>query len=200
MTALRPSPRPLSHPPTRPWMAAAMSIIAALVLASAAPAHALKPFGASGSALQGRYRALVVWVQDYEHWTRLSAPKKDAERIARALTDKYLFAPEDVELLGNPTQAELFKAVKSIATKAKAEDSVLIVFAGHGFLDLLNPASLEAVTGCKLEPMLGTAPAGARFQFERLGYFAADPDGRPGAPVFNRTVSLKETWIKSRGN
>ena len=72
--------------------------------------------------------------------------------------------------------------------------------AGHGFLDLLNPASLEAVTGCKLEPMLGTAPAGARFQFERLGYFAADPDGRPGAPVFNRTVSLKETWIKSRGN
>ncbi len=70
--------------------------------------------------------------------------------------------------------------------------------AGQQFLDLLNPASLEAVPGCKLEPMLGTAPAGARFQFERLGYFAADPDGRPGAPVFNRTVSLKETWTKSR--
>ncbi|HUU35409.1 MAG TPA: glutamine--tRNA ligase/YqeY domain fusion protein, partial [Vicinamibacterales bacterium] len=47
---------------------------------------------------------------------------------------------------------------------------------GQQFLDLLNPASLDAVSGCKLEPMLGQAPAGARFQFERLGYFAADPD------------------------
>ncbi len=70
--------------------------------------------------------------------------------------------------------------------------------AGQQFLDLLNPNSLEAVMGCKLEPMLGQAPAGARFQFERLGYFAADPDGRPGAPVFNRTVSLKEAWTKAR--
>ena len=49
---------------------------------------------------------------------------------------------------------------------------------------------------CKLEPSLAAAPAGARFQFERLGYFAADPDSRPGSPVFNRTVSLKDTWAK----
>ena len=65
---------------------------------------------------------------------------------------------------------------------------------------LLNPGSLEAVTGCKIEPMLGTAVAGSRYQFERLGYFAVDPDSKPGAPVFNRTVSLKDTWAKVAGH
>jgi len=59
---------------------------------------------------------------------------------------------------------------------------------------LLNPASLEVVKGCKVEPMLGSAAQGARYQFERLGYFAADPESRPGAPVFNRTVSLKDSF------
>ena len=59
---------------------------------------------------------------------------------------------------------------------------------------LLNPASLEVVTGCKVEPMLGSATPGARYQFERLGYFAADPASRVGAPVFNRTVSLKDSF------
>jgi glutaminyl-tRNA synthetase len=59
----------------------------------------------------------------------------------------------------------------------------------------LNPHSLQVLTGCKLEPSLGKARAG-RYQFERLGYFAVDPDSRPGAPVFNRTVTLKDTWAK----
>ncbi len=64
----------------------------------------------------------------------------------------------------------------------------------------LNPHSLQVLTACKLEPSLGQAPAG-RYQFERLGYFALDPDSRPGAPVFNRTVTLKDTWarIEARG-
>jgi len=61
---------------------------------------------------------------------------------------------------------------------------------------LINPASLEVVTGCLLEPMLADAPAGARYQFERLGYFCADAESRPGAPVFNRTVSLKDSWAR----
>ena len=65
---------------------------------------------------------------------------------------------------------------------------------------LLNPGSLEAVQGCKVEPMLAAAAVGTRFQFERLGYFAVDPDRRPGAPVFNRTVSLKDTWAKVAGH
>src|SRR5687768_5895870 len=55
------------------------------------------------------------------------------------------------------------------------------------FTQYLNPASLDVVKDCKVEPMLADAPAGSRFQFERLGYFVVDPDARPGAPVFNRT-------------
>ncbi len=61
---------------------------------------------------------------------------------------------------------------------------------------LLNPASLEVLGACKLEPSLANVPAGYRVQFERLGYFCADADTRPGAPVFNRTVALKDTWAK----
>jgi glutaminyl-tRNA synthetase len=59
----------------------------------------------------------------------------------------------------------------------------------------LNPHSLERVIG-KIEPSLADAPVGARYQFERTGYFAVDPDSRPGAPVFNRTVTLKDTWAR----
>ena len=68
---------------------------------------------------------------------------------------------------------------------------------GKTFLDFINPESLKVLSGCKVEPMLGMAAPGARFQFERMGYFCADiKDSRPGAPVFNRTVTLKDTWAK----
>ena len=60
----------------------------------------------------------------------------------------------------------------------------------------LNPHSLEILTGCKVEPGVAQAHAGDRFQFERLGYFCVDPDSRPGALVFNRTVGLKDVWAK----
>jgi glutaminyl-tRNA synthetase len=60
----------------------------------------------------------------------------------------------------------------------------------------LNPGSEEQLTGCRLEPELAAAGPGARFQFERLGYFCADPDSRPGRPVFNRTVTLRDTWAR----
>jgi glutaminyl-tRNA synthetase len=60
----------------------------------------------------------------------------------------------------------------------------------------LNPASLEAVTGCKLEPSLAGAAPGTRYQFERLGYFCVDPDSRATSLVFNRTVSLKDSWAR----
>jgi glutaminyl-tRNA synthetase len=60
----------------------------------------------------------------------------------------------------------------------------------------LNPASLEVLTGCKLEPSLAGVAPGSRWQFERHGYFCVDP-GSPGAvPVFNRTVSLRDAWAK----
>ena len=67
---------------------------------------------------------------------------------------------------------------------------------GKTFLDNLNPASLEVRRDCRAEPGLASAAPGDRFQFERLGYFCVDPDSRPGALVFNRTVSLRDTWAR----
>src|SRR5215472_2631710 len=67
---------------------------------------------------------------------------------------------------------------------------------GKDVLDYLNPHSLEVIRPAKLEPSLASAQSGGRYQFERLGYFCADPDSKPGAPVFNRTVALKDTWAK----
>jgi glutaminyl-tRNA synthetase len=60
----------------------------------------------------------------------------------------------------------------------------------------LNPQSLERLTGCLVEPSLRAAPMGARFQFERQGYFCVDRDSSAQTPVFNRTVSLKDAWAK----
>jgi glutaminyl-tRNA synthetase len=60
----------------------------------------------------------------------------------------------------------------------------------------LNAESLEVLRECKLEPALSRLNAFDRCQFERLGYFCVDPDSAPGAPVFNRTVALRDTWSK----
>jgi glutaminyl-tRNA synthetase len=68
---------------------------------------------------------------------------------------------------------------------------------GQTFLAHLNPSSLETIIDAKLEPTLAAAKPGERFQFERLGYFCADAvDSKIGKPVFNRTVTLKDTWAK----
>jgi glutaminyl-tRNA synthetase len=67
---------------------------------------------------------------------------------------------------------------------------------GQEFTANLNPVSLEVIAQAKLEPSLGNAPIGGRYQFERLGYFCVDSDSTPGRPVFNRTVALKDTWAK----
>jgi len=67
---------------------------------------------------------------------------------------------------------------------------------GGDFTDNLNPKSLEVLTAAKLEPSVNGAPAGTRYQFERLGYFAVDPDSAGSKLVFNRTVGLKDTWAK----
>jgi len=60
----------------------------------------------------------------------------------------------------------------------------------------LNPRSLETLSGCKVEPGPAFAAPGERVQFERLGYFCADPDSEPGRPVFNRTVTLRDEWAR----
>jgi len=67
---------------------------------------------------------------------------------------------------------------------------------GQDFTANLNPNSLELISQAKLEPSLAEAKPGSRYQFERLGYFCVDPDSKPGKPVFNRTVALKDGWAK----
>ncbi len=68
---------------------------------------------------------------------------------------------------------------------------------GRDFRTCLNPNSLEVVAGAMVEPALAEAAPGSRFQFERLGYFCVDTvDSQPGAPVFNRTVALRDSWAK----
>lgn len=64
------------------------------------------------------------------------------------------------------------------------------------FTTVLNPNSLDVVSECRVEPSLANAEPGSRYQFERQGYFCVDLDAKPGAPVFNRTVTLKDTWAK----
>jgi glutaminyl-tRNA synthetase len=69
---------------------------------------------------------------------------------------------------------------------------------GRDLLADLNPDSETVLRGCLVEPTLAEVPAGETVQFERLGYFAPDPDSTPGHPVFNRTLTLKDTWAKLR--
>jgi len=65
------------------------------------------------------------------------------------------------------------------------------------FLLNLNPKSLETIVHAKLEPSIRNASPGSHYQFERLGYFSVDPDTTDEKVVFNRTVTLKETWAKA---
>ena len=67
---------------------------------------------------------------------------------------------------------------------------------GQDFTVNLNPDSLEVLSGCKLEPSLRDAAAGTRYQFERMGYFCVDTDSAPGKLVFDRTITLRDTWAK----
>ena len=69
-------------------------------------------------------------------------------------------------------------------------------------LDDLNPNSIEVLNDCRLEPDLGGAEAGTPIQFERQGYFCVDTNSRPGRPIFNRTIGLRDSWAreKARGN
>ena len=75
---------------------------------------------------------------------------------------------------------------------------VVVPGADGDFVDDINPDSLEVLSGCKLEPSLDQVPAGTAIQFERTGYFVTDPDGTPDAPVYNRTVALRDSWAKAK--
>ena len=113
----------------------------------------------------------------------------------------------DPESLAGATAARRVKGTIHWVSAAHARDAEVRLYdrlfssedpaeGGRDPLTDLNPASLEVLDGCKVEPMLASAAAGTRVQFERQGYFCVDPDSRPGRPVFNRTVTLKDTWAK----
>jgi glutaminyl-tRNA synthetase len=88
-----------------------------------------------------------------------------------------------------PAEVRLYEALFRVEDPLDVPD-------GEDFTRNLNPASLEVVRSARLEPALAGAAPGTRVQFERLGYFCADPDGTPAAPVWNRTVTLRDTWAK----
>jgi len=77
-----------------------------------------------------------------------------------------------------------------------AKENPSQVIEGQDFTANLSPQSLEVIREAKLEPSVASAAIGCRYQFERLGYFCVDRDSKPGRPVFNRTVALKDTWAK----
>jgi len=88
-----------------------------------------------------------------------------------------------------PAQVRLYDRLFAIEDPGSEED----------FTKYLNPGSLEILTTCYAESSLGNAEPGSKYQFERLGYFCADPDTSAGNPVFNRIVPLRDSWIKIAG-
>ncbi|NOT54333.1 MAG: glutamine--tRNA ligase/YqeY domain fusion protein [Deltaproteobacteria bacterium] len=90
-------------------------------------------------------------------------------------------------------------AAQAVPAEARLYESLFTVSdpgAADNFTTVLNPNSLTVMNPCYVEPSLATATSGARYQFERQGYFCVDPDATPGKLVFNRTVTLKDTWAK----
>jgi glutaminyl-tRNA synthetase len=67
---------------------------------------------------------------------------------------------------------------------------------GEDVNTIINPRSLEVLKNCFIEPSLAEAKPGEKFQFERTGYFCVDLDSSAGKPVFNRTVTIKDSWAK----
>jgi glutaminyl-tRNA synthetase len=93
-------------------------------------------------------------------------------------------------------------ALRAISAEVRLYDHLFAkpdpeaVAAGADVFSNLNTNSLEVLVGCRLEPSLAGAAIGSRFQFERLGYFCVDPDSSAERLVFNRTVTLRDTWAK----
>jgi glutaminyl-tRNA synthetase len=83
----------------------------------------------------------------------------------------------------------LYDKLLSVAIPAEEKEE-------KDFKEYLNPQSLEIVKNCKLEPSLAAAKPGDRFQFLRQGYFCVDSDSSPEQLVFNRSVTLRDTWAR----
>jgi len=106
---------------------------------------------------------------------------------------------------GSPQSARKVKGTIHWVSAARALDAEVRVYdrlfvsenpGGEDWMELMNPNSLQVLMKCKVEPSLAKAKVQDRFQFERLGYFCVDDDSREGNKVFNRTVTLRDTWAK----
>ena len=106
---------------------------------------------------------------------------------------------------GSPQSARKVKGTIHWVSAAHALDAEARVYdrlfsvedpGGENWKSSLNPNSLQIVSGCKIEPSLAQAKPQDRFQFERLGYFCVDDDSKAGTLIFNRTVTLRDTWAK----
>ncbi|MBM4431414.1 MAG: glutamine--tRNA ligase/YqeY domain fusion protein [Chloroflexi bacterium] len=86
-----------------------------------------------------------------------------------------------------PAEVRLYDRLFTVPDPLAQEDE---------FLNYVHPDSLQVLQSCQVEPSLAEVRPGSRYQFLRQGYFCADPDSTPGHPVFNRTVSLRDTWAK----
>lgn len=138
----------------------------------------------------------------YAYILKCERAVKDAEGTIVELRCTY-----DSESLTGTTAGRRVKGTVHWVSAAHAKDATVQLYdrlflspdpasEGRDLLDDLNPDALEQLTGCKVEPMLASAAAGTRFQFERQGYFSVDPASSPGEPIFNRTVTLKDTWAR----
>jgi len=106
----------------------------------------------------------------------------DGRRVKATL--HWVSAPHAV-----PVEVRLYDRLFSVENPENVAES-------GSFLDNLNPRSLEVIPAAMAEPAVAQLDVEARVQFERLGYFCVDTDSRNGELVFNRTVSLRDTWAK----
>ncbi|MBX3045262.1 MAG: glutamine--tRNA ligase/YqeY domain fusion protein [Candidatus Kapabacteria bacterium] len=141
----------------------------------------------------------------YAYIIRCDELLKDAEGNISELRCTYF--PETKS--GNPADGRKVKSTIHWVSASNAIDAEVRIYeqlfnkenpndteGGKTFLDYLNPDSLKVIENAKLEPSLQNAGIGEKFQFERIGYFAVDKDSTSDKKVFNRTVTLKDTWAK----
>jgi glutaminyl-tRNA synthetase len=111
---------------------------------------------------------------------------------------------------GNPADGRKIKGTLHWVSEAHSVPAELRIYdrlfktenpgeQGDDFLADINPQALEVIGGARIEPALASAKAGDRFQFERVGYFCADLDTKPDAPVYNRTIGLRDSWASKQG-
>ncbi len=129
---------------------------------------------------------------------------KDVIKDSRGEITKLVCTYDPDALGGQPKDGRKIKGTIHWVSKEHAKDAEVRLYDRlfthenpthlEDFLTALNPHSLEVIERCKVEPSLETSKRGERFQFERLGYFAVDDASNAASLVFNRTITLRDTW------